>query len=339
MQIKISNLLRYRNIWLGFAMVWILFVHSGFEFSFMPLIYFQMWGYAGVDICLFASGIGCYYSLSKDPDILNFMKRRVRRLAPAYLCFIIPWLIFQSFTSPFPFPIILGNLLGIQHLTGLWGSFNWYISALILYYLLAPYFKALVDRTEKALVHAVIVVGLMVISIPFWTVNPYIIIMSRLGILYLGMLLAKHSQRGDSIGRNGLIAILFAMTAGFAGLDFCYRYLTDYLWSHGLYWYPCTFTTPGLCILISLAASALEKRSFTRWVTKGLSFLGTYSFEIYLLHLPLYEALPALLESRSLPVSKNLIWLGTFPVVLLGSFLLKTVSSSITRRLGKYRAT
>lgn len=335
MQIKISNLLRYRNIWLGFAMIWILFAHSGLELSFMPLVYFQMWGQAGVEICLFASGIGCYYSLSKDPDILNFIRRRILRLAPPYLCFIIPWLIYRSCTTPLPLQIILGNLLGIQYLTGLWGSFNWYISALILYYLLAPYLKALVDRTERPLVHAMTVIFLMLVSIPFWTVNPYIIVMSRFGTLYLGMLLAKHSQRGDSIGSKPLLGILFAMTIGFVGLDFCYRYLTDYLWSHGLYWYPCTLTTPGLCILLSLAASALEKQKITVWITKGLSFLGTYSFEIYLFHLPFYEALPALLESRNLPVSKNLIWLATFPLVILGSFLLKIIANAAARRLGK----
>lgn len=331
MQIKLSPLLRYRNIWLGVSMLWILLAHSGFQTSFLPLIYLQMWGQGGVEICLFASAIGCYYSLEKDSDILRFMKRRFLRLAPAYLCFIMLWLIWQCTTNHLPLQIILGNLLGIQHLTGLWGSFNWYISALVVYYILAPYLKALVDRMERPLGHLLVLLCLVLVSVPFWNVNAHIIIMSRLSTLYLGMLFAKHSLRQDSIRTGAFLLILLLMTAGFLALDFSYKYLTDYLWSHGLYWYPCTLITPGLCILISLAASALEKGKIGRWVNKLLGIVGSYSFELYLIHLPLYENLPALLEGRELGFHQNLLWLATLPVLALGCVLLKTAADKMMR--------
>ena len=99
---ELKRIFKHRNFWVGVAMVWIVFFHSAVMVSWVPLNVFKDLGYAGVDICLFASGIGCYYSLEKDPDILRFLKRRATRLAPVYYCFIIPWLIYKVRSPPVP---------------------------------------------------------------------------------------------------------------------------------------------------------------------------------------------------------------------------------------------
>ena len=62
----LNETFRFRNQWLGIAMVWIMWYHSGFSGNIRVFHYLKSIGYGGVDICLFASGIGCYFSLEKD---------------------------------------------------------------------------------------------------------------------------------------------------------------------------------------------------------------------------------------------------------------------------------
>ena len=49
------------------------------------------YGYGGVEIFLFLSGVGIALSLSKSPTFMNFVFRRVSRILPAY------WIILTFF--------------------------------------------------------------------------------------------------------------------------------------------------------------------------------------------------------------------------------------------------
>ena len=157
---KIKDTLKYRNIWLGCAMIWIVLYHTEVYMSIGLLRYFKGMGYGGVDICLFASGIGCYFSLDKNPEIINFFKRRFIRIAPTYWCFICIWFIYRALIGKLKLSAVLGNVLGIQSLTGLGNEFNWYISALLILYILAPIFKAIVDKSKKN-IHNVLMIVLL----------------------------------------------------------------------------------------------------------------------------------------------------------------------------------
>lgn len=73
----IVSILQYRNVWMGLAILWIVFFHSGLEI--LVLHFVKMSGYGGVDIFVFSSGIGCFYSLDKDQDAERFMIRRIKK--------------------------------------------------------------------------------------------------------------------------------------------------------------------------------------------------------------------------------------------------------------------
>ena len=145
----LKDMLKYRNAWLGVAMIWIVFYHAKINIGLDILHTIKAFGYGGVDICLFASGAGCYFSLSANSDIGTFIKRRFVRLAPTYLCFIVFWLIYKFFIDSISLQAVLGNIFAIQNFTGLGQHFNWYISAIILFYFLAPYLKIVVDRASS----------------------------------------------------------------------------------------------------------------------------------------------------------------------------------------------
>mgnify|MGYP003307083029 FL=1 len=71
------TIIKYRSVWMGAAMLWIVFFHIPMELPTAGLRLFRQLGYGGVDLCLFASGVGCFYSLSKDPDAGRFLGRRL----------------------------------------------------------------------------------------------------------------------------------------------------------------------------------------------------------------------------------------------------------------------
>ena len=52
--------------------------------------------YVGVDIFFFASGVGCFFSYLRDRDPVSFLRRRAGRILPAYLPFILVWIVLQA---------------------------------------------------------------------------------------------------------------------------------------------------------------------------------------------------------------------------------------------------
>ena len=63
----------------------------------MAEVYYDLFGSIGVEIFLFLSGVGLYYSLSKHPDIKSFYRRRLKRVLIPYLI----WGLFYWFVRDF----------------------------------------------------------------------------------------------------------------------------------------------------------------------------------------------------------------------------------------------
>lgn len=322
--------LRFRNVWLGFAMVWIMLAHSRFRMDSQLFQYIKDWGYGGVDFCLFASGIGCFFSLEKDSGKLRFWKRRVKRLGLTYLLVIIPWLIHKGLTVGLTAEAVIGNLLGIQYLTKLGSSFNWYISGLVVYYLLSPYLKMAADRIRSGWGQACLVAALFLLTVPFWNGSYLLIILSRLPVFYLGMVYARGCREGKVLGWKQGILSAAAVAAGFYALYFAVTKAPETLSDRGMYWYPFFLIAPGGCVLLSMAAQGLERWKGTAWLVRGLAFLGENSFEIYLIHVPLFEFLVEITAGWQWSlVQRNLFWLAALPVVAACCALLKAVAKRI----------
>ena len=332
--IRLDKTFRYRNAWLGLAMLLIIMYHSSFRFSFYVLKILKAIGYFGVDICVFATGIGCYYSLDKDPDSLRFLQRRVKRLYPTYLCFVIPWMIWRNTRGSLPFYAVIANLLGIQSYLSWAYHFNWYIAALVLIYLLMPLFKKLADRT-KNLWEDLLVIGFFLIASLAFCYNSSLIVMTRLPVLYLGVVYAKYAKRGCELTRKSLLLHAATLVLGLFLVKLTIRMDGRILWDYGLYWYPFILVVPGLCILFSYAISLVEKIRVFDWLYKFLCLIGKYSFEIYLVHLFLYEGLVPDIEVQYQHINNQLLWWCTIPVIVAGTFLLNRMATLFTKGLSK----
>ena len=331
---ELRKIFKYRNVWIGVAMMWIVFVHSGFRFDSVFWMRFKEFGYGGVDICLFASGIGCYYSLEKDPDILRFLKRRIKRLGPTYLCFIIPWLWWTKKLSGLPIPAAIGNILGVQTLASWDYKFNWYISGLLVFYICMPYLKSLADTCEKW--QQDVLVGLMfaVISVSFWnTGKNLIIIVTRLPVLYAGVVLAKMAHREYILKKSDCLLLGMLSVFGLICLLYCYYEWTEALWYCGLYWYPFALIVPGVCVFLSLLVERTEKYRAVRYMYGLLELIGVYSFEVYLVHIFMYEEFIPEISERFHIVFDNQMWLLTIPLIACGAFVMKRLGTFAGRLL------
>ena len=318
-----KDALRYRQSWLGFALLWIIIFHLPFEIG--VLRHFQSIGYGGVDICIFASGIGCFYSLSSDSNTFNFFKRRVKRLIPSYWIFIIAWLVFQYVCGNFNLQMAIGNIFAVQHLSGNGNAFNWYISAIFLFYLIAPYFKAVSE--QKNVLHKVAFLAfLLVCSIPFWSSDNYIIIITRLPIFYLGILFADICKRNVLIDKKKVFALVISFVLGIGSLILSFLFAKSYLWSCGLYWYPFILITPPLCLAISYISMILEKRKATSQIVKFLSLCGDYSFELYLIHILMFDIISKVISYFNNYTVSCIVWVIGIVCIPIGCFALKRLT-------------
>lgn len=114
----------YRSELMGFAILWVVWFHSSMYVNFFPVSFLNVGfsfvkdiGYGGVDIFLLISGMGIYNSLEKN-DISQYIKNRVRRIAPAWWIFLIISVIIGRFLFEINYSKL--EIIGFATFTGFW---------------------------------------------------------------------------------------------------------------------------------------------------------------------------------------------------------------------------
>ena len=126
---------------MGFAMLCVVFFHSGFDLSMIPPLHLlKQWGDIGVDIFLLISGLGIYHSLNRNPDIPAYIRGRLCRIVPKHLLvcgvwfFFLDVLLYREGIVTFLMDVTSLNFWTKGKLT------TWYLSSLLLMQLLTPMF-------------------------------------------------------------------------------------------------------------------------------------------------------------------------------------------------------
>ena len=325
---KIKDTFHYRNVWMGIAILMVLLFHSEMKFNNTILSTLQNFGYGGVDVFLFASGIGCYYSLHKNNDAAAFMYRRILRIMPMYLCFLAVWLLYKRIFFEMPISSMIGNIFCVQNFTGKGNEFNWYISAMWLMYLLAPLMASVVSKINRWLTGFGALALLLVFSVSYWYSYTFIISIARIPVFFLGMFVARKALDGFQL-KKWHIAILFALSiAATAILIFLNAHLTsDRMWLLGLLWYPFIAIVPGLCLGISLLCSLAEKSSPGKFIVKVLDRLGTKTFSVYLVHILVLDIFTNMLVAKGICADTNMNRLLLVLPITLGCVLLELANA------------
>lgn len=330
----LKEVIKYRKIWMGFAILWVIFFHFGYKPP-DPLAALQSSGYSGVDIFFFASGIGCYLSYSRDKNAAAFIKRRFIRIMPTYFVFIVIWCTYKVITDGMDFTTVLGNIFCVQDLTGKDGSFNWYFGAMWIFYLLTPYFVAVADKIKKSAGCVLFCLLLVLFSFPFWNVKALIIIVTRMPVYFLGMYLAKRSQESDDkISLKFMLIATVLSIISMAAFIVCYFKLHDELWNYGLWWYPFIITAPTICLYLSFICKQLEKKSVGQKILKAFSFIGSYTFELFLVHLFVFKEVSSMIMERQ-PNHVIAIWFAALIPVAIGAAILYQLTKGVKKLIKK----
>lgn len=299
--IELFNVSRFRAEHMGAAMLMIILFHVALPRTddFFGL---RRMGNIGVDIFLFLSGIGLWFSWAKNNspaltlppplrgtegvltllrDWLHFYLRRLRRVYPAWL--IIASLYYIPRFDGNDYVDLLGDIL-INW--GFWlhdeGTF-WYIPATMMLYVFAPPYMELIRRHP---IYRWLVVVMIMWCIPVQYVTPIHhavshieIFWSRVPIFFLGINMAEAVRQRQTLDGQSIwmIWIMFLMSLGTS------IWLEQEI--HGRF--P-LFLERMLYIPLTVTTILLLNRLFRRtptWFNRTLAFIGTISLETYLIHI------------------------------------------------------
>lgn len=166
--VNIKDLSTYRTQLMGIATLMIIACHAPASHVAMPRIVAQILsiGDYGVDLFLLLSGLGVYYSLNKQP-VKNFtagvffLKKRFCRIFIPYLMVYIPYCIFMMSLGEYS---IRDSLLCVTTLE-YWVSHRgaWFVSLILVLYLLSPPLCRLMNSKGKWIYVVVILIVIMAI--------------------------------------------------------------------------------------------------------------------------------------------------------------------------------
>lgn len=330
-EFTVKKAISYRALWMGLAILAVMLYHSGMEFGIPLVDGLKETGYGGVDIFIFASGIGNYYSYLRDKSPVAFMGRRVLRLAPVYIPFITVWCIYslaKGYMSPLH---VVGNLFGVQDMSAAGDSFNWYLSLIIICYILTPYLAELVSR-KKMQLQLLLVLFLLVLSTVFFEDSRFIISAVRLPIYVMGMICAKYSE--CTVKSWMSVLCIISMISGYIILWLVKVHFPELLWEYGMYWYPFILIAPAWCLISSRLGSIFEKNVIIKPIITALAGIGKRSFELFLIHIFAFNNFRRYIKAHELE-AKNWWWLIMMLVCILLACVLGIIADRIRERFKK----
>lgn len=243
-------------------------------------------GNVGVDIFLFLSGVGLWFSWVKTPDVRRFYRRRLLRIVPT-------WLVVST---AFYLPDYLGARRFSRSIVDLIGDITinwdfwlhdeltfWYVPAIMALYLVAPWYMRLVqNRPIYRWLPLLMVVWCVMVQwvLPIHhAVGHLEIFWSRVPIFFIGinfgeLVRMRRQLPGESVW---LLLLTFLMTFGTC------LYLEQVRHGH----FP-LFVERMLYIPFTVCTVLVLNRIFRRtpqWVNSAFRFVGALSLEAYLIHI------------------------------------------------------
>ena len=199
-----------RTMLMGLAMIAIIMFHCSFTIIPGITAVFSRFGLWGVDVFMFLSGFGCAYALNKTSPV-EFLKRRAERLLPA--CLVIGLMV--CIADLYFHAERVNTCLAIRILS----LHRWYIQAIIICYLLCPFFYNIIKHYKAIglilLVFVAFICGKLCPDLDPFRLNWAIWRMPAFMIgLYIGLYDYNISWRGYLIAFVVLIAAVIARLRG-----------------------------------------------------------------------------------------------------------------------------
>lgn len=267
MNLNLSVYSKYRTQLMGLAAIMIILCHiREIDSASIPLLEKLLWfGNYGVEIFLFVSGIGMYYSLTKEnKSLIRWYKRRYVRISIPFILIAVSIyplrLILNIPASMSDFLLYITTLEFWIHHRG-----AWYVAMLFPLYFVIPYIVKIISAYKtKILIVSVLIMLLLGFSyIP--TENEIIqniqFVIFRVPIFILGIGIASYVKNGYRIDTIKICAIVLG---GF------------------ILWHYCSFPLGGGIAVVSLIGVFITLVSKSKLINGYLSLMGKMSLESYL---------------------------------------------------------
>lgn len=270
--ISAEEIKEYRASLMGVAILCVMLFHA-----MLNLPVFSR-GYLGVDIFMFLSAIGLCYSLEKKTSLKDFYKKRIVRIVPTWWLAMSVALVLGALVMHRAHPANIGEFLLCFFGIGYWVQsafdrplwvvyYEWYVPTLLLFYILfpllfkckAPFLGAFLVMTEVLVWYCYNNHGFLPWEITWLTLPRFSVFLY--GILYYRCCLLPCASI-----KNWLfvpLLILFGVLVA-AGCNTEHYYVM-------------------LLLPICLKLLCLAIRLFR--LTSVLSFFGTITLELYLVHM------------------------------------------------------
>ncbi len=323
----------YRGELMGFSILYIMLFHLCENFELLlgraPAVLQPMirTGSSGVEMFLFLSGIGLYYSYSKDPDTLRFWKKRLKAILIPYVILALPYLLWQDFIYT---KDGIGWFLKDFFMLTSFAQRNrqcWYVALILLLYFAFPLFYRIMEKFGTWGAAALITVSaalpyLIEVCAPS-VFNSGQVGFSRIPTFLFGIYagrLVKEDRKMTAAAPAGLFTVLFVFNEiryyrGLAELrtTLCTRYYN---------------AAVGLLVLF-LAAALLAK--FRPAKLGGiLAFCGGMTLELYLSHVELRRVFARSFDTWTFAGAA-----ASYAVIAVLSFAVSIAVRKLSRRLSR----
>lgn len=269
---------RCRGELMGLAMLWVMLFHA---FLWRPkwqwLYYFKGIGFCGVDVFLLLSGMGLALSLCKrEQRYGEYLKRRLVRVLPTYWLVTGVYGLALRLAGRTTLKTVAWTLSTLSYWCNRPNYFNWYVPALLGFYLITPAAVALLKRLKNpqwviAVVWALAFV-LFQLSASWGLGEVREGTITRLPVFMTGCMLGVYLARGKKLSGRG--------TAAWCALPLLIpviKKVQPYYLPNGL-WF--MLVCVPLCLAVAWLLERLPKGGFRRLLRE----IGGASLEIYLLN-------------------------------------------------------
>ena len=311
--LPIDMISKERSALMGFAILWVVIFHYGLAMPFTIISYL---GFTGVDIFIFLSAYGLVRSMSKNPSVISFYLRRLKRIFPSYL-------IIGLIATLFLYRDGVAGYLYRFSTIGFWTNgmyYDWYIPSIVALYILFPmiYHYTQSESNKKG----IIIFVLIIYSIALYHTidvskidNPHFLMLYRSPLFILATC--------PFIIRGNIKKWLFYSIVGFAIFFILALVFVITLEIRFLY-FSTTFLTPIILIVLSFLFFRINL------LHTVCGFLGKYSLEIYIVFMLIYY----LLKNYGLPYRDefyNITSILLLMITIVGGVFLKTVVDFIIK--------